>query len=304
MQAKRSNPLGNTTMNTHSFTFEAIGTHWQIDINANISSQEQKELLQKITNRIEIFDQTYSRFRKDSLVTKVVAQPGTHLFPADAPPLFTIYQNLYKATGGAFTPLIGKTISEAGYDSNYSFKQQPLSAPLPLQSITFKGRKITTTRPLLIDVGAAGKGYLIDLIGELLAKEKFHDFCIDAGGDILQSDTSNNQIRVGLEHPEHADQVIGVVNIANKSICGSAGNRRKWGDFHHIINANTLASPTDIIATWVVTDTALVADAIATCLFFTPAEELLPYYQFEYLSMYADHTVKKSSHFPGKLFYN
>lgn len=288
----------------HSFPFEAIGTHWQIDLTAHLSEQEQKELLQKITNRIEKFDQTYSRFRKDSLVTQIATKQGDYLFPTDAPPLFTIYQNLYKATDGAFTPLIGKTISEAGYDANYSFNQQSLTAPQPLQSITFKGRKITTKEPLLIDVGAAGKGYLIDIIGELLKNERIHDFCIDAGGDILQSDTSNHQIRVGLEHPEHPDQVIGVATITNQSICGSAGNRRKWGEFHHIINANTLTSPTDILATWVIADSALVADAIATCLFFTPAEKLLPHYQFKYLTMFADQTIKKSQDFPGELFYN
>ena len=109
-------------------------------------------------------------------------------------------------------------------------------------------------------------------------------------------------IRIGLEDPEDTKKVIGVGILGNGSICGSAGNRRKWGDFTHIINPRTLTSPTEIIAVWVMADTALLADAIATCLFFVPARVLVDAYKFEYVIVYSDRSFEKSANFQGEIF--
>ena len=152
----------------------------------------------------------------------------------------------------------------------------------------------------MLDFGAGGKGYLIDLVGQVLEENTIHEYCIDAGGDILQK--SKTPIRVGLENPENVNQVVGVCTLANASICGSAGNRRAWGDFTHIINPKTLSSYGDIIAVWVVADTALVADALATCLFFVPASTLASAYEFEYVLIRKDHSIEKSANFKGQLF--
>lgn len=46
------------------FTFEAIGTRWEIETREPLGFQ----LKQRILERIEQFDATYSRFRQDSLV--------------------------------------------------------------------------------------------------------------------------------------------------------------------------------------------------------------------------------------------
>lgn len=289
-----------------TFSFEAIGTHWQIDITAVLSSQKQDLLLQKIKTRIETFDKTYSRFRSDSLITAISEKKSTYQFPPDASRLFSLYERVYKLSTGTFTPLIGKTLAEAGYDKKYSFQPKTLHQPPTWQKAMkydANTQQLITHQPLFLDFGAAGKGYIIDIIGELLTNEQIATFCIDAGGDILYKTSSDKPLRVGLEHPEHTDEVIGVATIKNKSICGSSGNRRKWGNFHHIINPKTLSSPTDILSTWVISEETIIADALATCLFLTDVEKLTKHFDFEYLIMYPNHTIKKSLHFPGELFY-
>ncbi len=95
---------------------------------------------------------------------------------------------------------------------------------------------------------------------------------------------------------------IGVANIVNQSICGSATNRRAWRDFNHVMDPRTLLSVTDIVATWVVADSALVADGLATALFFVSPETLLSEYTFEYVIVRADYSYEKSSGFPGDMF--
>ena len=129
-----------------------------------------------------------------------------------------------------------------------------------------------------------------------------HNFCIDAGGDIIYFNTSNKPISIGLENPYSIKQVIGEVRILNKSICASAGNRRKWGKFHHIIDPHTLKSPDSVIASWVVADTALIADAIATCLFLVPPEKLTSHFEFEYCVISSDNTIARSRRFPVKFY--
>ena len=109
-------------------------------------------------------------------------------------------------------------------------------------------------------------------------------------------------VRIGLEDPDDATTVIGVGIIKDASICGSAGNRRKWAGFTHIINPATLASPTEIIAVWVVADAALTADALATCLFFVPASKLSGAYKFEYFIMHSDRSFERSEDFQGEIF--
>jgi thiamine biosynthesis lipoprotein len=286
-----------------SFSFEAIGTTWSIDIYDVISSSELESLQKEISQRIELFDKTYSRFRPDSLVTKMSKEKGTYVLPKDAEPLVSLYKQLYEITNGAFTPLIGNVLSDAGYDATYSLEASTLQHPKKWEEIVhYSSSKLTTTEPVILDFGAAGKGYLVDIIGTLFIKHGIESYCIDASGDMLYKNKNDQPLQVGLEHPEDSAQVIGFANILNNSLCGSAGNRRAWGKFHHIINPHTLTSPKHILAIWVIAEQAIVADALTTALFFTNAKEIEKHFEFKYVIIKEDYTFEKSKDFPGELF--
>ena len=96
-------------------TCEAIGTHWEIEAHEPLDDR----LRRRILERIERFDATHSRFRPDSLVSRVAAAPdgGRFAFPDDAPALFALYDRLYAATGGAVDPLAGRDLELLGYDN-------------------------------------------------------------------------------------------------------------------------------------------------------------------------------------------
>ncbi len=284
------------------FNFEAIGTKWQIDIYKQLSGEKESLVFKKIKDRVEIFDKNYSRFRADSLVTKISKDAGTFILPEDAEPMFSLYQDLYHITGGLFTPLVGNLLSDAGYDANYSLKQKKELEVVPSwdEVIEYKHPNLKIKKPVILDFGAGGKGYLVDLVGKLLEENNIFEYCIDAGGDILHKNKTS--IKVGLENPDNTQQVIGIYELQNASICGSAGNRRAWGKFTHIMNPKTLISQKDIIAVWVAADTALLADALATCLSFVPAQTLGDKYKFEYLLIKSDHTFEKSDGFSAEIF--
>ena len=212
------------------------------------------------------------------------------------------YYDLYKKTNGFFTPLVGDILSDAGYDANYSLQQKKdlQVAPKWEEILEYKNPNLIVKKTAMLDFGAGGKGYLIDLVAKVLEENNIFEYCIDAGGDILYK--NKIPLRVGLENPENTKEVIGVYDLKNKSIAGSAHNRRAWGNFTHIINPKTLISPTEIIAVWVVAETAMLADALSTCLFFAPVEKFTDKYNFEYLIIYKDHSLQKSDNFSGEIF--
>jgi thiamine biosynthesis lipoprotein len=283
--------------------FEAIGTRWQIEFNSGISKKRSEFIFGLIKTKIDEFDKTYSRFKSDSWVGKMAKQKGKYVLPEDGLPLLSLYFKLNKLTRGKFTPLIGQVLVDAGYDENYSLRPKALKNPLQLEEVLLLDKKgLTLNNPCLLDFGAAGKGYLADLVSDILESNGVESYCVDAGGDIrIRSDFFKTS-RVGLEDPDNPEKVIGVAEIRNESICASAGNRRKWDRFHHIIDPDTLSSTFKIYSTWVVAKTTMLADAMATCLFLVAPEILLKEYEFEYVILYSDFSVKKSDGFRGVLF--
>lgn len=282
----------------HSLRFDAIGTPWVIET--------AKPLPLKIENllkeRIDAFDKTYSRFRSDSLVTLAGKNPGIYTFPDDADVLFSHYEKLYELTQGKVTPLIGRVLENAGYGAGYSFQAVSQQELPGLHDAIERNKSVVEVKtPVTIDVGAAGKGYLVDELSAILDTEGVYEYVIDASGDIRHKGEGQNI--VGLEHPIDPTKVIGSINVLNKSFCASASNRRKWGvDQHHIFDPHTLSPTNDVIATWVLADSTMVADGLATALFFTDPNMLRKEFSYEYVRMRSDGAIDYSPAFEGKLF--
>lgn len=237
---------------------------------------------------------------------------GSFRFPADSVKLFDLYDQLYQVTRGAVDSLVGRELELLGYDRTYSLKPAPSltreeayarGKPDWSKDIVRNGTSLITERPLVIDVGGAGKGYLVDLISEILLKSGMTEFIVDGSGDLRHSGEFST--KVGLEHPNDPSLVIGVLNLKNKALCASAVNRRTWGDgLHHIIDARTGVPAQDVIATWVIAEDAIIADGLATALFFTSGEYLERFFQFSYVRMFSDGRAEVSRNFDGEIYFD
>ena len=248
------------------------------------------------------FDRVYSRFRDDSLVARIAREAGTFAFPPDAGPLFDLYRQLYEATDGAVTPLVGVALERLGYDRAYSLQPSAAARAVPPwdEAFAWDGSRLTVLRPVTVDVGAAGKGYLVDLVAALLRDRAIEKFVVDASGDMLHR--GDDDLRVALEHPLDATKAIGVYGLRNRALCASATNRRRWGGgLHHIIDVATGLPTSRVIATWAIADTALMADGLATALFFAGEHELSGF-DFQFVRMFSDGHVEHSAQFDGELF--
>ncbi|HEX9088374.1 MAG TPA: FAD:protein FMN transferase [Arthrobacter sp.] len=281
------------------FSFDGIGTRWEISTPSPLSGALRRRLLDAVAD----YDAAWSRFRPDSLIAGAARQPGRYVMPAEAAALGPLYETLYRLSGGAMTPLIGGSLEQLGYDAAYSLRPggPPLPAPPWDEVLDWQGTVLTTRAPVVIDVGAAGKGQLADLVSAELRDGGAGEHFIDAGGDLLNA--SSAPVDVGLEHPYDPARAIGVVSLGAGALCASAANRRAWGDgLHHVLDGTTGAPVRTVVASWAMAETAVVADALATALFFVEGSRLREEFDFAWLAVHSDGHAEYSADFEGVLF--
>jgi thiamine biosynthesis lipoprotein len=292
-----------TELSMETIAFEAIGTSWCLNIPQELAKNKKIKMLESISARIEVFDKNYSRFRSDSLVSRMSRKAGVYQIPLDALPMLELYKRLYNISGGLVTPLVGQLLSDSGYDKDYSFTAKELKHPLSWEdALIINKNTVELYQPSLLDFGAIGKGYLVDIIAEIISEDGVHDFSIDAGGDIIARQTTSRPLAVGLEHPAHDDEAVGISHLINQSICGSASNRRSWGKYNHIMNPRTLTPAEGLTAVWATGSSTMLADAMTTALYFVEPTVLLKHFDFEYALIRPDLSLEVSNNFPAKFF--
>ncbi|WP_226531669.1 FAD:protein FMN transferase [Microbacterium paraoxydans] len=279
-----------------TWRFEAIGTHWEIETTDPLPEAERAEVSAEIAR----FDREWSRFRGDSEVARL-GRDGGSFASADAAPMLDAYRDLFRASGGAVNPRVADSLEALGYDAGYSLVAgAPVHAPSDwLEHVSWTDSSVTVARPALLDVGALGKGRLVDLVMGVLATVP-GDVVVDAGGDIRVRGAG---VRIGLEHPYDAQKAIGVVEVREGALCASAVNRRTWGSgLHHVLDARTGVPVRTWAATWALAPEAMRADAVATALFFDGGPELAGAWGVEWVRMSTDGRVQRSPGCPVELF--
>ena len=283
-----------------TWRFDAIGVPWAIDTPEELP----ESLRHRISDRIERFDATYSRFRDDSLVAHLSRAPGTYTFPDDITGLVEIYDTLFAATSGALNPLVGPALDHWGYDSGYRLvpaEGAPPTIPAFSDMLSLDGTTLSAPKTLGLDIGAVGKGYLVDNVAQLLLEEGLDHGIVDASGDMRH--LGGPAERVGLEHPDHPDRVVGAVELTAVSLAASSPSRRTWAPgVHHILDALTGLPTSSIRASWVLAGDCAVADAGATALFTTAPERLEEYFSFHWVVLEANGRLRHSNDFPGEVY--
>lgn len=289
-----------------AWLFEAIGTHWRIDAARHLDDDDRSA----VSDRIARFDCDWSRFRGDSLVARIAAarDGGEWRLPDDAAPLLGMYERLHAVTGGRVSPLVGASLERLGYDVAYRLRPsgEPLAAPAWSETLDLEpgdegGLRLRTRAPVTLDVGAAGKGYLVDIVGDLLAARGAIETVVDGSGDLRHRGPAG--IRVALENPANPTKAVGVVELRDAALCASSPSRRAWGDgLHHIIDAVTGRPVDGIIGTWAIAPTALEADGLATALFLAEPAALEADFGFAWVRMFRDGRLEASANWEGELF--
>ncbi len=287
--------------------FDAIGTAWRIDAVVPLD-----EVAPEVHALIDRYDRTWSRFRDDSLVAEIGRRRGRWRLPAEAGALLGLYRRLHDLTDGAVSPLVGAALEHHGYDAGYSLRPSDGPVVVPAWDSVMRPERglLVVDRPVVLDVGALGKGQLVDLVSDLLVARGVDEHVVDAGGDlrIRRADRADAApedpgMRVALEHPDDPAQAIGVVTLTGGAIAASAVNRRAWGaDRHHVLDARTGEPTRDVVATWAIAPTAMEADGLATALFFLTPSAIQAHFPFRGVRLLADGRAQATPDLVGALF--
>ncbi len=289
-------------MYTHRW--QALGTHFTITIWDEREAFVLAHIAEGAEQHAHNFDALYSRFRTDSLITKLSTQIGLVTVPEALTAMLRVYTDLYVATQGKINPTIGFALADTGYDSGYSLapKDTIRAVPAFTDAVTIvDDHHIDLHEYVLLDLGALGKGFLIDELYTMLHAAGIERFLVDGSGDIRYFSATNEPIACGLEDPRDPTKVIGVLYITGGSLCASAINRRRWGDRNHYLDPHDVSSPQSVLATWVLADTAALADGLSSALFFM-APEALYAYSFQYCIVNNEMRMKKSAGFAADFF--
>ena len=285
-----------------SYSFDAIGTSWRLDSAEEISVDTRL----KVSDLIGQFDAFWSRFRDDSVVSTMAREAGSYPMPPEASRLFSFYQELYQLSGGRITPLVGRALEHWGYDPQYSLVAKPgRPDPIPAfdEAVTFRDGVLEVPKPVLLDIGAAGKGLLVDLVTEVLVTEGHTECVVDASGDLRRHTLGDTKERVGLENPMNPALAIGVAEIGRESLAGSGTERRRWSSrHHHVLDGITGMPSQGTAASFVVAQEAMVADGFATALLVIEPELLYDRQDVSFVVMSDNGVVTASPHFRGEVF--
>lgn len=259
--------------------FEAIGTHWWIGVYGSLAETSAQRLSEDLQKLAADFDQAYSRFLPDSLITQLNDNGRLQGFPEELYQMIQLGEKLRRQSDGVFNLGVGRQLEELGYDADYSFAEKSL--PPPLATSVFKqldSDLIQLQVGARVDLGGLGKGWLIDKMVGLMESRGVPEFFVNGGGDIRTAGQTKKTF--AIENPLDPSQAIGELKLTTGAVAASAANKRAWQAVntgrrhHHLIQPATGRSHDGPAGVYTYAPTAMQADTASTILFLTSPDKV------------------------------
>jgi len=273
-------PAAEEALTKHHFAEPHLGTVVRIVF---YSEDEKKaaQLAKQCFQRVNALNAKLSDYLPESEVSKLSQLPiGQPHKVSDE--LFTIIafaQTVSRKTDGAFDITMGK------HSKRWRNKdQKPPGTNEPVASyrdliLAPQSKTVTLKKPLMIDLGAIGKGYIADQLMLILRKAGITKAAVIIGGETVLADPPPGKKgwRIGIENPER--EVIGKMILSNTCVSTSGdsyqffeadGKRRS-----HLIDPATKKSKLNRLNVTTIAPTSMQADAWATALRILPTKKAL-----------------------------
>jgi thiamine biosynthesis lipoprotein len=275
-------------MSEHDLTFDAMGSHVRLLIGEPGPGMPPAAAAAEQGRRfVEDFDATLSRFKPDSELSRLNADPRERV-PASELMRRAVEAGVFAAerSDGLVDPTLLREIEDAGYvASRAGMSGLPLGEALagaparhpaaPRSEQRWRGFRIDdeageVVRPpgLRFDTGGTGKGLAADMLAANL--RGYSRFIVDCGGDIRigGADALVHPYEVFVEHPITGDRAH-VLRLGSGGIATSGINVRIWRDedghyAHHLLDpAGGEPAWTGLVGATALGDTALEAETLS-----------------------------------------
>lgn len=270
-----------------------MGTRYTIKVTSIPSAINKAELSTQIRNLLSKIDKKMSTYRQDSELSQFNKSQSI-AWQSISPSLFVVLseaKKIHQLTQGAFDITVGGLVNLWGFGSDpmtqIAVEDSEIDVALNSVGSNFlqldkNNQKIKKDIPdLYLDLSAIAKGYAVDLVGELLEAHEIVDYMVEIGGELrLRGGNANNQSwRIAIEKPTaEARMIQKVLPLSNISLATS-GDYRNYFEvdgvrFSHSIDPRTGKPITHKLASvTILSDTTIVADALATALMVLGSDE-------------------------------
>lgn len=230
--------------------FRAMGTACRIDFEAGRRARAE-EYRRRVMDWIQDFERRFSRFRPDSLVSRINAAAGREWveIDAEAEGLFALCDWFFWMTRGVFDPTSLPLLQLWDYRA----AEVPAEPRVrdALGKVGWKrfqrdGRRVRLPEPGMgIDLGGIGKEYAVDRAMEMAVEHGFGNVLVNFGNDlrVRGEPPEKGAWRIGLEDPREPGRCWGGVAVRDRAVTTSGDYLRKFEAggrrYGHILDPRT-----------------------------------------------------------------
>jgi len=264
----------------HHFAEPHLGTVVRLLFYADDKEQAQ-QLAKQCFDRVKALNTMLSDYLPESEVSRLSKLPlgMPHKVSEELFTIVTLAQTISEKTDGAFDITIGKHSKQWRNKTQASAENDQASANYHDLILNAEDRTITLRKPLLIDLGAIGKGFIADQLMLILKQANISRAAVIIGGETVLTDPPPEKQgwNIGIEDPEH--QVIGKITVANTCI-STSGDSYQFFEIDgqrqaHLIDPKTKLGKTNRLNVTTIANTSMQADAWATALRILPLDQAM-----------------------------
>jgi thiamine biosynthesis lipoprotein len=211
----------------------------------------------------------FSRFRDDSELSGVNRSAGRWVEVSRTfADVVRMAVDGAERTGGLFDPTVLGALEAAGYDRDFAAIEERESPgpllPMPCgrwREIEVGEDRVRFPEGVGIDLGGLVKGWTADLAAEAAFAAGLRWAIVNAGGDLRMAGDAP-PTEVGIEDPDHREELLGVIRIDDGALATTSVTQRRWGpSLHHVIDPRIgLPAWTPVVQATVWADTCAEAE--------------------------------------------
>jgi thiamine biosynthesis lipoprotein len=232
------------------FPFDAMASRCEIRL-AAAEGHAAEELALAAIAEVRRIERTYSRYRADSVVSRINAAAGRYRVECDeeTAQLFAYADHLYRASGGLFD------ITSGVLRRAWDFRQPRVPNPRDLAPLLAlvdwpavqreDGAVFLPRAGMEIDFGGFGKEYAADRACALLQERGVRHGYVNLGGDMrfIGPQPDGRAWSIGIQDPRKPDGIVASIAVSHGALTTS-GDYERFFDidgkrYCHVLNPRT-----------------------------------------------------------------
>ena len=220
-------------MALHRYRFRAMAAENEVHVHEP-SADRAAAWASRAMAEVARIEAKYSRYRPDSVVSRINAAAGGAFVEVDAETLELLrYAGACHAqSGGLFDATSGVLRRAWHFDSPRvpaREELEPLLALVDWHAVEIEGSRVRLGKPgMELDFGGFGKEYAVDRAARVLAESGARSALVNLAGDlaVVGAQPDGSPWRVGVRHPRKAGMALASIPVSSGAIATSGDYER------------------------------------------------------------------------------